>query len=185
MSTNRKTTRDKRTPNSDYKRAVNHVIDGLIQIWKLGSKYKIFVYRPPRKRFNQAFLVPTVNHSGENIMVREYFADIRTDNLLNISGKMRKEEYLDILQNSTLPAGSRIIDQPISLQQDNDLRRIAKVCWAVFERKKSDWWNFANELASSKSRPQLNEIRWTEEWMHDIYRMPNTFIILTGSSATI
>lgn len=72
-------------------------------------------------------------------MVWGYFAGIRRDDLLRVCNwKMRKENYLGILESSALPPGSLIIDQPFTCQRKNDSQHAAKyikIFWKKEERQ--------------------------------------------------
>lgn len=62
-------------------------------------------------------LMPSVKHGGSNIMAWGSFAGRTTGDL--VSSTMRKEEYLNVLQNHSIPYGSRLV----VFQQDNDFSR--------------------------------------------------------------
>lgn len=71
--------------------------------------------------------MPTVKYCGENMIGCEAFRWHEGGDLLKISGKMRKAEYLDVLLNSVLLSGSRIINEKFTLQLDKNSKRTAKI----------------------------------------------------------
>lgn len=66
-------------------------------------------------------------HCGGSVMVWGAFADQRTGDLIQVSGIMKKEQYLSIMRRNTTPSGLRIIGK-ITFQQETDSKHSFKLC---------------------------------------------------------
>ena len=64
--------------------------------------------RKPGELLSEQCVVPTVKHGGGSVMVWGCFAGDKVGDLKKIEGILRKEGFLDILQNNAIPSAHRL-----------------------------------------------------------------------------
>lgn len=106
-----------------------------------GSDSTGYVRRPPGQRFDPKYLIPTVKHGGENLMVWGCFRRSGTGPLVRIDGRMDAQNYVEILEKNLLPYED---DLPLSwiFQQDNDPKHTSRLVKNWLSREKIrvlDW----------------------------------------------
>lgn len=100
-------------------------------LWSDESKFNLFsdgalyIRRPINQRNNPRYTIPTVKHGGGNVMLWGCFLGGKIGPLCRVEGTMKKEEYVDIMQNTMLPWAR--VNCPVGwhFQQDNDPKHTA------------------------------------------------------------
>lgn len=80
-------------------------------------------------------LVPTVKHGGGNVMVWGCFCAAGVGDLVEVSGKINKEQYRQIILNHAEISGFRLMGAGFQLQQDNDPKHTAKDTTFLLNKK--------------------------------------------------
>ena len=70
----------------------------------------MFVRRSKKDRASEACKAPTMKHGSGNVMIWGCFGNNKPTNLVGITGKLNKGDYLKILQDSVIPSGLNCID---------------------------------------------------------------------------
>ncbi|GJQ74865.1 hypothetical protein Trydic_g21701 [Trypoxylus dichotomus] len=92
-----------------------------------------FVHCQRSEHHNKACSLPSVKQRSGTVTVGEYFTCIKIYDVLRTAEEVQKKEYL------TLQSGSRIIDQLLIYQQDNDTRHAANILSELLGRNKGNW----------------------------------------------
>jgi len=127
-----------------------------------GSKRKTYVRRKPGERLREECIVPTIKHGGGSVMVWGCFAGAKVGDLKKIEGILRKEGYLDILQNNAIPSAHRICQGKFVFQQDNDPKHSSKLCRAYLESLENE--KVCKTMLWPPQSPDLSpiELLWDE-----------------------
>lgn len=111
-------------------------------LWSDESKFEIFstkrrvyVRRFKHERASKQCIVPTVKHGGGNVMVWGCFSAAGVGDLIEVTGRMKKEQYQQIILNHAESSGFRLIGAGFELQQDNDPKHTAKDTTALLKKK--------------------------------------------------
>lgn len=73
-------------------------------------------------------IVPTVKQRRASELVWGCFSFAGTGDLRRIMGVMKKENYLNILEENAIPSELRLIGQNFTFMHDNDLKYSAVLC---------------------------------------------------------
>uniref|UniRef100_A0A915E512 Transposase n=1 Tax=Ditylenchus dipsaci TaxID=166011 RepID=A0A915E512_9BILA len=95
-------------------------------LWSDESKFNLFssdgiryVRRPPGKRYDVRYQMPTVKHS-KSVMVWGCFSRDMIGPIARVEGLMNAPMYRDILENTMLPHAIEKMPAEWIFQQDND-----------------------------------------------------------------
>ncbi len=95
-----------------------------------GHNTQQYVWRRKGEAFNPRNTMPTVKHGGGSIMLWGCFAASGTGSLQKVNGIMKKEDYLQILQENLKPSARRLgLGRSWVFQQDNDPKQINNQKW--------------------------------------------------------
>ncbi|KAF2884085.1 hypothetical protein ILUMI_22087 [Ignelater luminosus] len=103
-----------------------------------GSNWRVFVCRQMHEKTIEASMVPTIKHGGRSVMVWGCLGNKRSGNLFRINGILKKEGYLNILQDQAIPSKTNIIGLHFIYQQDNNRKHSSKLCKTYLLEKKGD-----------------------------------------------
>lgn len=62
----------------------------------------MYVHCRPRAKLHNDCVQPAVKHAGGQVMVWGHFGGQQTGDFAKIDGKMKKEQYLEILRNHVI-----------------------------------------------------------------------------------
>lgn len=112
-------------------------------LWSDESKFDMFssdgiryVRRPPNKRDDPKYQVPTVKHGGGHVMVWGCFSHSGVGPLVEVKGTMDRFRYCEILQNHMLLHAKRNLARNWIFQQDNDPKHTSTHIKKFFTSKK-------------------------------------------------
>ena len=102
-------------------------------LWSDETKLELFghmdaacVWRSKGEAYNPKNMVPTVKHGGGNIMLWGCFSSRGTGNLVRIQGTMRKDDYIQILDENLKESAEKLeLGNNWKFQQDNDPKHTA------------------------------------------------------------
>lgn len=118
-----------------------------------GHRDTAYVWRKTGEAYNPKNTVPTVKHGGGNIMLWGCFSSHGTGNLVRIQGIMRKENYIQILDENLKESAEKLkLGNNWKFQQDNDPKHTAKVVQKWFKD------NDISVLEWPSQSPDLNPI---------------------------
>ena len=92
-----------------------------------GSKRRTFVHRFVGQKILAEFIVPTVNHGGGSVMVLGCFSIVGVGELIRVENRMRKEDYMQILEQYAIPPGCHLISRNFIMHQNKDLKHSSKL----------------------------------------------------------
>lgn len=127
-----------------------------------GAKRRVYVRRREGERMMGQCISPTVKHGGGSIMVWGCFGNGQVGKLFKIEGKMKKEEYHNILVKHAIPSGLKVIGPSFYFQQDNDPKHTSKLCQDYLIKKVKE--NKLRLLDHPPQSPDCNPIEflWDE-----------------------
>ena len=129
-------------------------------LWSDETKLELFghmdveyVWRKKGEAYNPKNTVPTVKHGGGHIMLWGCFSSSGTGNLVRVQGIMKKEDYIQILDENLKESAEKLQLGPNwKYQQDNDPKHTAKLVKKWFKD------NDVNVLEWPSQSPDLNPI---------------------------
>ena len=104
-----------------------------IQFELFSNKPLQFVRRKKGEEIIPACVQPTLKHGGGSVMVWGCFAGDSVGDLIQIEGKMKKEDLKKIIQNHAVLCGERLAGAGFTFQQDNDPKHTSKPCKQYLE----------------------------------------------------
>ena len=111
--------------------------DGFKHVWwRAGEEYK------------DKCVMPTVKHSGGNVMVWGSMSAAGVGELHFIEGNVNSNMYCEILQQSMIPSLQKL-GRRVMFQHDNDPKRTSKTTTAFLKRlrvKVTDWPSMSPDL---------------------------------------
>ena len=133
---------DVSTKHMDY---WNHVL------WSDEMKINLFgsnVWRRPGGEYKDKCVMPTVKHSGGNVMVWGCMSAAGVGELYFIEANMNSNIYCEILQQSMIPSLQKLSRRAL-FQHDNDPKHTSKTTTALLKRlrvKLMDWPSMSPDL---------------------------------------
>lgn len=100
-----------------------------------GNKRRLYVRRFEHEKASQQCIAPTVKHGGGSVMVWGCFSRAGVGDLIEVQGKMKADQYQNIILKHAEPSGFRLIGAGFELQQDNDPKHKAKSTMLLLEKK--------------------------------------------------
>lgn len=135
-------------------------------LWSDETKMELFghndqryIWRQSGEAYNPKNTIPTVKHGGGNIMLWGCFAANGTGKLHKVEGIMKKEQYIEILEENLKSSAKQLhLKRGWTFQQDNDPKHTALVVQKWFKQNK------VRVLEWPPFNPDLNPIEnlWSE-----------------------
>ena len=88
-----------------------------------------------------------MKHDGGNVMIWGCFGNNKPKNILTITGKLNKGDYLKTIQDSAIPRGLSFIGPELFFQQDNDSKHSYKLCQKFLKRNSNAFFKVWNSIA--------------------------------------
>lgn len=92
------------------------------------SNRRIFVRHSKDERAIEACTLPTVKYGSGRVMVWDCLGGSKPGSLVKIEGILKKEGYLKILHEDSIPSGLNILGPNLVFQQNNDPKPSWKLC---------------------------------------------------------
>lgn len=132
-------------------------------LWSDETKLELFghmdaeyVWRKKGEAYNPKNTVPTVKHGGGSIMLWGCFSSQGTGNLVRVQGIMKKENYIQILDENLKESAENLqLGNNWKFQQDNDPKHTAKVVKKMVPGQQYKRHGVAKSESRSKSHREF------------------------------